>query len=292
MCSVDALSKAPMVVNSLVDSLLLIGQTSTNHPRLHFYRFYYTWEFHTRNAAVPTYVATKLRSEKWKAHIRVVLFEGDHTERARKNLLNNYTSSWDCGWRSLLSFTISKTSRKQLGSGVTFFFFICSFVSSVLIDQCDGYIVGTCAETVAKRNVQQEENIVMVVARGTVECGGDTRVVIVFARWARAAWLCSVAPSRRGQSRREVVSSSFFVCNGCGIFLFFLFFSSVLLVSHVVVVHQRSFYSGVEDDRHKVLLVVLVQPGYYYTTGAKQVHLPAAAASDTCLCFNYKCLCD
>lgn len=66
--------------------------------------------------------------------------------------------------------------------GDFFFFFICSFVSSVLIDQCDGYIVGTCAETVAKRNVQQEENIVMVVARGTVECGGDTRVVIVFAR--------------------------------------------------------------------------------------------------------------
>lgn len=72
----------------------------------------------------------------------------------------------------------------------------------------------------------------------------------------------------------------------------FFFFSSVLLVSHVVVVHQRSFYSGVEDDRHKVLLVVLVQPGYYYITGAKQVHLPAAAALDTCLCFNYKCLCD
>lgn len=61
-------------------------------------------------------------------------------------------------------------------------FFICSFVSSVLVDQCDGYVVGTCAETVAKRTVQQEENIVMVVARGTVECGGDTRVVIVFAR--------------------------------------------------------------------------------------------------------------
>lgn len=224
MCNVDALSKAPMVVNSLVDSLLLIGQTSTNHARLHFYRFYYTWEFHTRNAAVPTHVATKLRSEKWKARIRVVLFEGDHPERARKNLLDNYTSSWDSVGDEALFLSLSAKPVASSWAVGWLFFFICSFVSSVLIDQCDGYIVGTCAETVAKRTVQQEENIVMVVARGTVECGGDTRVVIVFARWARAAWLCSVAPSRRGQSRREVVSSSFFVCNGCGIFLFFLFF--------------------------------------------------------------------
>lgn len=165
---------------------------------------------------------------------------------------------------------------------------ICSFVLSVLIDQCEGYIFGICAETVAKRSVRQEENIVVVVARGTVERGASGNCVCSVNACGSVVFSGALTKRTEQEGGGVII---FFVCNGCGIFSC-IFFSSVLLVSHVVVVHQRSFYSGVQDDTHMVLLVVLVQPGYYYTTVAKQVGLPAAAASDTCLCFNYTCLCD
>lgn len=242
-------------------NMVISGCIVEHHLRL--------WELHARSTALPAHAATILGDLKAESmHQRLHHLSAANLSATCIWVTNRYQQNqWRVvGWPfcPLLSFLFS---------------------SSVLVDQLDGYIVGTWCRDCCEKNC---------ATRGKCCRGGGSdkllsarmmRVVVVFCQESKCVSVVSGGALVKRTTEQEGGGVIIFLC--CVqwlwhflVLLFFFppFFFSIACSHIVVVVHQRSFYSGTEDNTRKVLVEVLMQPGLLLHYWGKQVHLPTAAA--------------
>lgn len=175
-------------------------------------------------------------------------------------------SQFELPFAFLPELRVSLSAEPVASGGVAFLSpFLLFFSSSVLIDQLDGYIVGTWRRDCCEKNCATRGKYCRSGGSDKLLSTRMTRVVVVFCQESTCVSVVSGGALMKRTTEQEGGGVIIFLC--CVqwlwhflvlVFFFFSFFFSIACSHIVVVVHQRSFYSGIEDNMHKVLVEVLV----------------------------------